>query len=96
MDAPLSTVPTHVAQETGFALSLGHLCPSFRPGGGDDDDGGSDDNGDDDDDDDDENGNDDNDDIIQQGLDNKDIPPKCLPTSDGERTVQKDNAELLL
>ena len=86
MGAPLSTVPTHVAQETGFALSLGHLCPSYQPGGGDDDD---DDAGD-------ENGNDDDDEIIQQGLDNKDIPPKCLPTSNGERTVQKDNAELLL
>ena len=92
MGAPLSTVPTHVAQETGFALSQGHLCPSYRPGGGGDDDDGNDDNHDN------VIFNDDNDDdeIIQQGLDNKDIPPKCLPTSNGERTVQKDNAELLL
>ena len=65
---------------------------------GNHDDGGNGDNHDNDDDDD-ENGNDDNgdaDEIIQQGLDNRDIPPKCLPTSDGERTVQKDHAELLL
>ena len=93
MGAPLSTVPTHVAQETGFALSPGHLCPSYRPGGAGDDDDGNDDNHDnvisnDD--------NDDDDKIIQQGLDNKDIPPKCLPTSNGERTLQKDHAELLL
>ena len=49
MGAPLSTVPTHVAQETGFALSLGHLCLSFRPGGGyDDNDDADDENGNDD------------------------------------------------